>query len=49
MLDLLIYGHAGVEILAHNLCVKHGKLKEVNWDFYWDFMEKEELGFDRTS
>jgi phage terminase large subunit GpA-like protein len=36
--DLLVYGHAAVEIIAWNICVKHFELETVNWPEFWQFM-----------
>jgi phage terminase large subunit GpA-like protein len=36
--DLLVYGHASVEIIAWNICVKHFELETVNWPEFWQFM-----------
>lgn len=37
--DLLVYGHAGVEIIAWNICIKHFKLETIDWPKFWDYME----------
>jgi len=36
--DLLVYGHAAVEIIAWNICVKHFELETVQWPEFWQFM-----------
>lgn len=41
--DLLGYGHAGVEILAYQVCIQHFKLKTVDWPKFWDYLESEAL------
>lgn len=43
--DLLVYGHAGVEILAYNLCINHFELEEIDWSKFWDYVEQEKLYF----
>jgi phage terminase large subunit GpA-like protein len=35
--DLLVYGHASVEILAWMVCVKHYKLETVDWYQFWEY------------
>ena len=37
--DLLVYGHAAVEILAWNLCIQHFELKTIDWPRFWDYIE----------
>lgn len=39
--DLLVYGHAGVEIIAWNLCIKTFELETIDWPKFWDYMENE--------
>ncbi len=41
--DLLVYGHAAVEILAWSVCVQHFELEKVDWSQFWDFLENEKL------
>ncbi len=41
--DLLVYGHAAVEILAWNLCIQHFELETVNWQQFWEYIESEKL------
>lgn len=41
--DLLVYGHAAVEILAWNLCIQHFKLESIDWDRFWYYVENEKL------
>lgn len=36
--DLLVYGHAGVEIIAHIICMQHFGLETVEWPKFWDYM-----------
>jgi phage terminase large subunit GpA-like protein len=35
--DLMVYGHASVEILAWMVCVKHFELDSVDWRQFWDY------------
>jgi phage terminase large subunit GpA-like protein len=37
--DLLVYGHAGVEILAWSICIQHFELETIEWDKFWEFLE----------
>jgi phage terminase large subunit GpA-like protein len=37
--DLLVYGFAAVDIMAWGLCVKHLEKDEVDWNWFWDYME----------
>lgn len=41
--DNLIYGHAGVEILAYQICVDHFELETINWNQFWDYIEQHKL------
>ena len=41
--DLLVYGHAAVEILAWLICIKSEKRETVDWDEFWDYLEEEKL------
>lgn len=43
--DLLVYGHAAVEILAYGICIKHFELEKIDWDRLWDYIETERLYF----
>jgi len=36
--DLLVYGHAAVEILAWNICIQHFELETVEWGQFWAYM-----------
>lgn len=45
LFDLLVYGHAAVEIMAWNICIKHFELETVDWAVFWEYLEKEELYF----
>ena len=37
--DLLVYGHAAVEILAWLICIKHFELETIDWPQFWDYAE----------
>lgn len=41
--DLLVYGHAAVEILAWSICIQHFELDTIDWPRFWDFIEKDKL------
>lgn len=41
--DLLVYGHAGIEILAWNICIQHFELETIDWPRFWDYLETEAL------
>jgi len=43
--DLLVYGHAAVEILAWIICIEHFELENINWQQFWKYIEKEQLYF----
>jgi len=38
--DLLVYGHAAVEIVAWRLCVGVFELETIEWPRFWDFLEE---------
>jgi len=38
--DLLVYGHAAVEIFAWAICVKHFELDTIDWDRFWEFVQQ---------
>lgn len=40
--DLLGYGHACVEIIAWNICIKHFELETIDWHQFWDYAEDPE-------
>jgi len=40
--DLLVYGHAAVEITAWMICIQHFELETVDWDRFWDYAEAPE-------
>ena len=41
--DLLVYGHAAIEIIAWNICIEHFELKKVDWDQFWLYIEEKKL------
>ena len=41
--DLLVYGHAAVEILAWAICIQHFELDTIDWPKFWDYIENEKL------
>jgi len=43
--DLLVYGHAAVEILAWLTCIEHFELETVDWNQFWDYLENEKVYF----
>jgi len=46
--DLLVYGHASVEILAWNICIQHFELETIDWTQFWDYMENTGLYFEEA-
>ena len=45
--DLLVYGHAAVEILAWSICIQHFELDNIDWIAFWDYIETESLYFTK--
>lgn len=43
--DLLVYGHAAVDILAYNICIQHFGLEKIAWDQFWEYIEEKQLFF----
>jgi len=43
--DLLVYGSAAVEMLAWAICIKHFELEKVDYDQFWEYIEREKLYF----
>ena len=41
--DLLVYGHAAVEILAWRICMQHYEREAVDWDEFWAYLEDDKL------
>lgn len=37
--DLLVYGHAAVEIIAWQICIQNFELETVDWDIFWQYIE----------
>lgn len=37
--DLLVYGHAAVEILAWSVCIQYFELETIDWPKFWDYIE----------
>ena len=35
--DLMVYGHASMEILAWMICIKHYELEAVDWHQFWEY------------
>lgn len=44
--DLFCYSSAAVDILAYNICIQRFGLENVDWDRFWEYLEKEGLFFD---
>lgn len=40
--DLIVSGHAGVEMLAWSVCIKQFELDKINWDEFWQYAEMPE-------
>ena len=38
--DLLVYGHALVEIFAWQVCIKYYEMEQIDWEKFWDYTEK---------
>ena len=36
--DLLVYGHAAMEIVAYNLCIQEFGMENIDWPQFWDYM-----------
>ncbi len=45
--DLLVYGHAAVEILAWTICIQHFELDTIDWPQFWDYIEGEALYYEQ--
>ena len=43
--DLIVYGYAGVEILAWGICIQHFELETIDWPTFWDYVENDKLYF----
>ena len=44
--DLLVYFSAAVDIMAFNVCIRHFELETVDWQKFWEYLEKEKVFFD---
>jgi phage terminase large subunit GpA-like protein len=40
--DLLIYGHAAVEVIAWSICIQFFELETVKWPHFWEFAQNTE-------
>jgi len=45
LFDLLVYGHAAVEILAHAMFIEYYEQESIEWSDFWDLLEKEKPFF----
>jgi len=43
--DLMVYGHAQVEILAWMMCVQHLEVDAVDWPWFWNLLKEQKLYF----
>lgn len=43
--DLLVYGHAAVEIMAWQLCIGHFELENIDWSKFWEYIEENKIYF----
>ena len=41
--DLLVYGHAAVEIMAKQICIETLEMEAVEMDVFWNFLEQNPL------
>ena len=39
--DLLVYGHAAVDIIAYKICIEDFELETVDWNEFWQYMENQ--------
>lgn len=44
--DLLVYGHAAVEVIAWSICIQYFELKTVDWGQFWGYLEREAIYFE---
>ena len=42
--DLLVYGHATVDLMAWDFCVQTHELQGIDWRFFWSSLESENKG-----
>ena len=47
--DLMVYGHAQVEILAWMMCVQHFEVDAVDWPWFWNILEEQKLYFSESN
>jgi phage terminase large subunit GpA-like protein len=49
--DLLVYGHAAVEILAYSICIKYFELETIDWVQFWQFaaLPENDAAFGRVA
>lgn len=38
--DLMVYGHASVEIVAWDYCIKTFKLESIDWNWFWEHLRQ---------
>lgn len=38
--DLLVYGHALVEILAWQVCIRYYEMDQIDWEKFWGYLKK---------
>lgn len=43
--DLLIYGNAGLDMVAWDICKNRLEMESVNWPAFWDLLEAEQTYF----
>jgi phage terminase large subunit GpA-like protein len=43
--DLLVYGHAAVEIVAYQMCIQKFELENIDWQRFWAFIDENRLYF----
>ena len=43
--DLLVYGHAAVEIMAWAVCIQHFEAPTIDWPQFRDYIERDQLYF----
>ena len=47
--DLMVYGHAQVEILAWMMCVQHFEVEAVDWQWFWNILEEQKIYFSESN
>ena len=43
LFDLLVYGNAAVEIIAHSIFIEHFEIDAVDWPQFWDLLESKKM------